>query len=274
MKEKLKLIKGYFSYLLPARRRMLKGDWKRLKERGHTYPKPFYYHPKRNLGYVLVSKVLSSSICRVMLEWENIPINGELHRLHHKNFFYKSPSPQNIFSFSFVRNPFERLVSAYKNQYKRDWFGGFDIYAFGLVLGRKRVKNFEDFVRRVCAISEPFKEVHIVSQYSLLYDDYGKCRVKFIGKMENVSEDWKYIQSQVNVPDLPHENKTEKNDWRDFYTLELAEKVYQHYYKDFEAFGYTDEYEKLVEYIKDRPQKPKGKNWWEISPLAKDRYPI
>lgn len=97
MKEKLKLIKGYFSYLLPARRRMLKRQWERWRTEGHTYPKPFYYHPKRNLGYVLVSKVLSSSICKVMLEWENIPINGELHRLHHKNFFYKSPSPPEYF---------------------------------------------------------------------------------------------------------------------------------------------------------------------------------
>lgn len=188
-------------------------------------------------------------------------------------FFSINLPPQNIFSFSFVRNPFERLVSAYKNQYKQKGEGGFDIYAFGLILGKYRVKNFEDFTRRVCAIPEPFKEVHIVSQHSLLHDDNGKLRVKFVGKMENVAEDWKYIQSQVNIPNLPHYNKTERNDWRNFYTLELAEKVYKHYYKDFEAFGYTDEYEKLVKYIKNRKDKPKGQNWWEISPLAKDRYP-
>lgn len=274
MKEKLRQIRYYFEYLLPKRFRMAKNHWKQYRREGHIYFKPFYYNENKKVGYIIIHKVLSTSLCEMMLDSENIPYGKyQEHNVHHNKFFTEIPPPCEIFSFSFVRNPFARLVSVYKSKYQANAYQVFDIYAFGLLLGKNRVKNFEDFVKRIYKIPDKFLESHLAKQYSILYDDDGNCRVKFVGKMENVSQDWAYIQSKVDLPNLPHKNKTEKIDWRDFYTLELAELVYLYYKEDFEAFGYQEEYEKLIEYIKNRPEKSKGKNWWEISPVAKERYP-
>lgn len=273
MKQKLKSIRNYFTNLLPRRFKMAKNQLRQYQRKGHIYFKPLYYNPSINVGYIIIHKVLSTSLCKMMLDRENIYYKKyQEHNVHHSKFFTISPISENIFSFAFVRNPFAKLASVYKSKYDINSYQVFDIYAFGLLLGKYRVKNFEHFVKIICKIPEHLLESHIAKQYSILYDN-GKCRVKFVGKMENLSEDWQYIQSQVDIPNLPHSNKTEKTDWRDFYNLELAEMVYQYYKEDFQAFGYTDEYEKLVTYIKNRKDKPKGKNWWEISPLAKDRYP-
>lgn len=94
----------------------------------------------------------------------------------------------------------------------------------------------------------------------------------FIGKLENIKEDWKIIQIHTNLPDLSHQNKMgQKINWRDFYTLETAEMVYQYYKKDFELLGYEDEYEKLIEYIKNKKEEKEIKIY-EISPLEKYKY--
>lgn len=59
----------------------------------------------------------------------------------------------------------------------------------------------------------------------------------FIGKFENLENDWKILQEKFDLGNLPHKT---------------AKLVYKMYKKDFEAFGYENEYQKLLEYLKQK----------------------
>lgn len=74
----------------------------------------------------------------------------------------------------------------------------------------------------------------------------------YIGKFENLEEDWNFLQDKFSLGDLPHKNATPKDDWRDYYDIETAKLVYKIYKKDFEAFGYENEYQRLLEYLKKK----------------------
>lgn len=74
----------------------------------------------------------------------------------------------------------------------------------------------------------------------------------FIGKFENLTEDWKILQEKFGFADLPHKNATSKDDWRDYYDVKTAKLVYKIYKKDFETFGYEDEYQKLLKYLENK----------------------
>ena len=76
-------------------------------------------------------------------------------------------------------------------------------------------------------------------------------RIDFIGKFETLKEDFEKVRVHLDLDSLMHKNKStgEHSDWRDYYTPKTAKMVYQRYSKDFEMFGYEDEYPKLLDYL-------------------------
>jgi len=71
--------------------------------------------------------------------------------------------------------------------------------------------------------------------------EYIDIDVDFIGRYENLQDDFDYVCGQLNIVShkLPHYNKsTEHNDWESYYTDELKEIVYNFFKEDFERFDY------------------------------------
>ena len=100
------------------------------------------------------------------------------------------PNFDQFYSFTFVRNPFDRLVSEYfylKNAFKL----GDDIKK-GLIYLAERSKN-------------GVKGNHCVSQYKFINN-----KINFIGKLENFQQDFDIICDKIGIPrqQLPHKNKT------------------------------------------------------------------
>jgi hypothetical protein len=159
------------------------------------------------------------------------------------------------YKFTFVRNPFARLVSCYEDRYikdqrridrgKRDALY-FDRYLFGYI---KHVESFDEFIRKIVRIPTCLHDMHFYPQYNLIYGRNGARAVDFVGKLKKINEQFKPIQVRFGLMPLPHRNKTKKGDWRDFYTRETAELVRKKYAKDISQFGYEDEYDQLISYI-------------------------
>jgi len=155
---------------------------------------------------------------------------------------------EEYFSFSFVRNPYSRVISLYN------------------YLGYSKIISFSAFIKNV--LSEKVREDHFFfrPQYDYLYSDDGKLLVDFVGKLERIAEDFKYVLEKVGIKgkNLPHINKPEKGVKRGIASLlttpsllkdlqlkrlfsqkkvsELSEDqkedIYHIYTKDFENFGY------------------------------------
>lgn len=65
-------------------------------------------------------------------------------------------------------------------------------------------------------------------------------------------EEYEVIRTKYGLDPLEHKNSSSKYDYRDYYTEELVNLVYRRYKIDFETFGYEDEYERLMSYVKSR----------------------
>ena len=121
------------------------------------------------------------------------------------------------FKFAFVRNPWDLLVSWY-NYDKRGY------------------RKFKKYILNK-AWYEP---KHLFKGcFDRISDNNGNIIVDFVGRFENIREDFQYVCKQIGIEaDLPHKNKGKRGDYRKYYNSAMAEVVEQEFAKDIEVFGY------------------------------------
>jgi hypothetical protein len=125
------------------------------------------------------------------------------------------------FSFTFVRNPYDRVYSLYK-----------------FLTRIKRINcTFEIFILKMDR--EP-------SQYRLL-NYKGNIPLSFIGKFENIENDFNFIANKINInesyKDLPKLLKATPNKitYKDVYTDKLKSIIDEKHHDDFINFNYKKE---------------------------------
>jgi len=167
-------------------------------------------------------------------------------------FFATMPD---YYTFSFTRNPFARLKSAYNDKLKR-----YAEIAFPELLEQleskegvektkkyyqsalKREITFEQFTKGICSI-HLYGDQHWVPQYDRLRPDL--CKYDSLGKIENYIDDLTKILFALGVADenlppfpAPLNSAPDPRSTQDYYTPDLIRLVQQAYCRDFEEFGY------------------------------------
>ena len=156
--------------------------------------------------------------------------------------------------FSFVRNPYDRFVSAWKwGELKFSKESGLPFYH------KERGVSFEEYVLLTTDLDyrkdnknlwSEYDEYHTLPQFEffphLNGGHYFSDKINpdftcdFIGKFENLNEGFNEVCSSIGATELklPHayNSKTFKQPHQ--WTYELKEKVYNYYKKDFELFNY------------------------------------
>lgn len=148
----------------------------------------------------------------------------------------------NFFKFTFVRNPWDRLLSAFlflKNggRNKRDYQWAKKYLS--------PYESFDDFVMGWVNQKNINMGVHFKPQYKFITipNNY-KPEVNFIGFYENLNNDYEHICNRLQIRNqLILENKTidKTGDYRSYYNDETIEIVSNVYSKDIELFGYDFE---------------------------------
>jgi len=132
-----------------------------------------------------------------------------------------------LFKFSFVRNPWDRTVSAY-----------FYLSQEHPELLPREYFSFKEFIKTDFKKRGTMINDHFQHQYQKTYND-GHQIVDFIGRFENVEEDWKYVASKIDAESvLPHIGASAHDDYRIYYDDESIEIVRNIYKKDIDLFGY------------------------------------
>lgn len=146
-------------------------------------------------------------------------------------------SYKNYFSFSFVRNPFDRLVSAFfflksgghnhKNALQYDKYM------------RTPSESFEDFVLHKLNDDAINSVQHLKPEHFWIYKNNQQV-IDYVGKTELLQEDISKICSMLNIPNfnLPHENKSYHKHYSEYYNDETREIVAKKYSKDIAYFDY------------------------------------
>jgi len=156
---------------------------------------------------------------------------------------FSSTDFYDFFKFTFVRNPWDRLKSAYDflrmggmNDTDRAWAErNLASYA-----------SFEDFVLHGLADREILKFTHFIPQHQFLQGTGSSgLPVDFIGLYENLAQDFETVQRRISgntATPLSHENKTSKimaRHYTEAYTEEMRAIVSETYKADIALFGYT-----------------------------------
>lgn len=135
---------------------------------------------------------------------------------------------EGVVLFTFVRNPWDRVCSAFfqcrdraktqENKIDQSW-------------------AFHDWVKNVLADRGPSINMHFAEQYPTAYlDDY---RFGFVGRYEKMKADWERLSRTIGASDeIPHWNHSSHGAYIDHYDDESVKVVEELYKRDIEAFGY------------------------------------
>lgn len=132
------------------------------------------------------------------------------------------------FKFTFVRNPYQRVLSEY-----------FWLNQKNLNKDRTPSENFSKFIDEFYSTID---KDHKLTQYEYLYNENGNLMVDFIGRVESFENDFTKVLNKFNtkIKIKPFNITRQKKDInQDLYlTKENKEKIYNLFKIDFETFGY------------------------------------
>lgn len=143
-----------------------------------------------------------------------------------------------LFKFAFVRNPWDRLVSAHHHLLREH----------PDIMRRNHIDAFPNFARWIHEHASTYrgpKHVFIASvcrpQLDYLIDLTGDQIVDFVGRYENLPTDYSQACAQMEIRSapLPHKRKSERHDFRQYYDDVTAELIGKCYQCDVVKFGYS-----------------------------------
>ena len=205
--------------------------------------------------YVEIPKVACTSIKTALAEILGISLRSTGRDPHciewpmaERSSSHAGPLFPGLFTFAFVRNPWDRLVSCYRDKIR----GEVDGYTYFTI--RPGVANclarfdafvpgmsFADFVAAVASIRDEDSDGHFRSQHTFVTDDEGKIGVDFLGRFERLAEDFRFVQERIGLPRqrLPWLQRAHNAaKYTDFYNEETRQLAGERFRQDIEMFGY------------------------------------
>jgi sulfotransferase famil protein len=160
------------------------------------------------------------------------------------------------FKFTFARNPWDRLVSAFfflkKSDLKRNQrFNRRHLSAFN---------DFDSFVRQWVTRKNIWSFTHFLPQHHFLCIDK-RLGVDFVGFYENLAEDFAIIARRIGKhTELREENRLggRDKDYRQYYNEETRGIVAKVYAEDIALLGYSFDNSSLPDQLAARDKNPRA----------------
>lgn len=221
--------------------------------------------PRHKLIYVVVPKAASTRIRKTLAT-----VEGRLSRslrsdppkyrgpygprnISIGSFFELATSP-NTLRFSFVRNPYARAVSCWANKFSEKPLvrGDTLINAYlalrceidaTLPAGDDRTLSFAEFVLFVSSIATARINSHFQVQNDIVR--VPGMNLDLIGRVESFDFDFSRVLDHLGARDEIRRdatltiNKSCHKKWSNYYTPELADRIYRAYEQDFDCFHYA-----------------------------------
>jgi len=179
-----------------------------------------------------------------------------LYNYYESHQYINKEKLKKYFVFSFVRNPYDRFFSAYnylknmlcKSKEKNKIRNSYENILF--------FEDFETFVKNKENINNISFFHAFIPQYKQFLDLNNKCNINYIGRQENLDNDFLEILSILNIKNIVHTkiisdekkmNESDDNDIISHYTEYIFDFVNKYFEKDFEIFGYK-KYEKYKDF--------------------------
>lgn len=161
--------------------------------------------------------------------------------------FHRLATDPDALRFTFVRNPYTRLLSCWADQYRDrplvPGYGRVEVYLAhreradpSLPAGPEATLSFADFVRFTCASAEWRIDKHWQVQSDIV--DLKGLSFDLVGKTESFAEDFKVVldhvgaSEKVRTASMPPLHTSARRRISDYFTPELSQLVHRAYERD------------------------------------------
>ncbi len=140
------------------------------------------------------------------------------------------------FTFSFVRNPWDLMVSSYHWWLQK---------APTIPYHRRRAERVRRLGSFDAFLHSPYGANRINERpgnlFDWLSDSHGAILVDYVGRVETIADDWRHISERIGapLPPLPHVNKSVRTDYREYYTPHTKDMIATRFRRSIERFRYT-----------------------------------
>lgn len=183
-------------------------------------------------AFIAIPKTACTSVQRYFNPTPQDP-EPSIYHMDIKTMSIEYPQVLDYYKFAFVRNPWDRFVSAYHN-FTQD--SGHFYWSYPLL----KYKNFEDFCLNF-ENCESKNLLHFRPQFTFISIDE-KNVMNYIGKYENLNEDFEMIKRTLNIQNnkILEKHRVSKHEkYTHLYTEEMKKVVERVYAQDIEVFKYT-----------------------------------
>ncbi len=199
------------------------------------------YNHRHGFLFVHIQKTAGSSISEFL---RTIPETRFLGKTH--SFISQYQVPSGVYRFTFVRNPWDRLVSWY-NMIRMNSYISNDFRDYMLA----NATSFSDFLNCTRVIDEKrsgltddgvqYLKSITFNQLDYIVDKEGNIAVDFVGRFENLGEDFDLVMDRLGLRrrKLRKVNSWKRDHYRAYYSDYDAEKVRRMYQRDIEHFNYS-----------------------------------
>ena len=141
------------------------------------------------------------------------------------------------YSFAFVRNPWDRLYSAYSYLKDGGWNAKDKAWAEENLA---ECADFNDFVCNWLTKERLNSHIHFWPQSRFICNDKGKPIINDIYYFETIADDFATIAQKLGKPaTLAHTNRSQRESYREAYNEQSIKKVQALYATDIKNFGYS-----------------------------------
>ncbi len=145
---------------------------------------------------------------------------------------YSKERWEKAFTFAFTRNPWAKVVSHYNHRVNTNQ----------TELKENNIP-FSVWVKKTYGDDKDLfyydKPLMFQPQYDWLVDNEGEININFIGRFENIEEDFAKLTSKLGFKKtLKNYNSSKLVNYKDYYNSETAKIIEKHFAKDIEYFKY------------------------------------
>ena len=209
-------------------------DYQRLRSVVHPSPKgdfslkPFDEH---QCIFVHITKTAGTSVAKSLFGY--LPYHYTA--IDYRVIFGRTDFNR-YFKFAFVRNPWDRLYSAFRYLKNGGWDENDQRWAETHLAP---FDSFDVFVKQWLSKDNIEKHRHFWPQHRFVCDATGTILLDYLGYFETLSDDFEAIATQLGIPaTLARHNINPGSSYRDAYDDQTREIVAEVYSRDIQLFGY------------------------------------
>lgn len=190
-------------------------------------------------GFIHVPRTAGGSVVNELMKTDCIILGHEITSPNYMHIteFRKFHKDKNSFLFATVRNPYDRLVSAYHYLLKG---GDNEMDKVDSEEYISHYSSFEEFVKQSFKWNRKrrtMKQIHLIPQHYWL-SKKKNVLVDRVFNFENLPELFDFLNKEFDIKQVGHTHLSQHSNFEDYYSVKMKKIIFKAYESDFKLLKY------------------------------------